>query len=304
MVCRAPRRVSIDVVGRPGGNREELVAPPICLGADRAGVSHGDRDLSGDWSRDSVCGVADLLRELARNPAIAGTDPTWLAEATRVYPALKSVLPGIPEPPPAPAEAIRLRLADALVNIVDAVSDNGPVFIGLDDVQHMDPASRDVLHLLTRRWSVSPVLLIGTWRSPGHHSETTPTALEWQNNIELRPLGDLHITEIVAGSELPQRPDAKILQQLAFLSQGNPYFAEMLLSDWQDHQNESLTAQSLAGERLDLRTRPVAIRFDLHLPDYLKGSPEPRALSWISSRLQVVRSLLAIWFNLSASIRR
>ncbi|UCG88875.1 MAG: AAA family ATPase, partial [Gemmatimonadota bacterium] len=61
--------------------------------------------------------VSDLTLQLARDPAVAGTDPQWLAEASRVTPGLRSVYTGVPEPQPTPAEAVRLRVAEALLRM-------------------------------------------------------------------------------------------------------------------------------------------------------------------------------------------
>jgi predicted ATPase len=95
--------------------------------------------------------ASELILTLSRDPAVSGTDPRWLAEASRVTPGLRAKYPGIPEPTPAPAEAIRLRVAEALARMLEAVSDGGPTLMVFDDVQQMDPASRDVCRVLLRR---------------------------------------------------------------------------------------------------------------------------------------------------------
>src|SRR5439155_338310 len=49
--------------------------------------------------------VSDLITALGRDPAAGGTDPLWLAEASRVCPGLRTIYPGIPPAPDAPTES-------------------------------------------------------------------------------------------------------------------------------------------------------------------------------------------------------
>src|SRR5437879_1502954 len=53
--------------------------------------------------------VSELITALGRDPAAGGTEPLWLAEASRVCPGLRTIYPGIPQPPDAPTESIRPR---------------------------------------------------------------------------------------------------------------------------------------------------------------------------------------------------
>src|SRR5438445_11456945 len=104
--------------------------------------------------------VSELITALGRDPAASGTDPLWLAEASRVCPGLRSIYPGIPPAPDAPAESIRLRVAEAVVRMMEAVADNGPVLLAFDDLQFVDPASREVLFLVTRRLERIPTFIL------------------------------------------------------------------------------------------------------------------------------------------------
>ncbi len=89
--------------------------------------------------------VAGLITELARESALGGTDPIWLAEASRVNPGLRSSYPGIPDPSDGPLESSRVRLAEAVFHMLVAVSDGDPMLVGFDDAQNIDPVSADVL---------------------------------------------------------------------------------------------------------------------------------------------------------------
>src|SRR5207253_1424136 len=94
--------------------------------------------------------VSELITALGRDPAASGTEPLWLAEASRVCPGLRAVYPGIPPAPDAPPDSIRLRVAEAVIRMMEAVADNGPVLLAFDDLQFVDPVSREVLFLITR----------------------------------------------------------------------------------------------------------------------------------------------------------
>src|SRR5439155_28224 len=86
--------------------------------------------------------VSELITALGRDPAASGTEPLWLAEASRVCPGLRAIYPGIPPAPDAPPDSIRLRVAEAVIRMMEAVADNGPVLLAFDDLQFVDPASR------------------------------------------------------------------------------------------------------------------------------------------------------------------
>lgn len=197
--------------------------------------------------------VSDLMLAIARDPAASGTDPHWLAEASRVSPGLRALYPGIPEAPQAPAESVRLRVAEALVRMIEAVAERRPVLAVFDDVQHMDPASRDVLFLFTRRLEQLHVVLLGTLRTDegdrGLSSETQAETLGWQERLELEPLGEAQLVELIQGlSREASAPDKSIRTTIASLAQGNPYHAEMLLADWRQHAGRSLAAAESAGD--------------------------------------------------------
>src|SRR3989441_8813220 len=89
--------------------------------------------------------VSELIAALGRDPSAGGTEPLWLAEASRVCPGLRTIYPGIPPAPDAPTDSIRLRVAEAVIRMMEAVADNGSVLLAFDDLQFLDPASREVL---------------------------------------------------------------------------------------------------------------------------------------------------------------
>lgn len=196
--------------------------------------------------------VADLILAMAMDPEAGGTDPGWLAEASRVCPALRNVYPGIPQPPEAPTDSIRLRVAEAVLRMMDAVTDGGPILLAFDDVQHMDPASREVLFLVTRRMERMPVLILATSQPDG--SEVSGLAdrphragLVWAHRIDVGPLEPKQAAQQVAGLWEKGQLDDRIQATIIRLAQGNPYLIELLVADWRQHEERSLVAAESSG---------------------------------------------------------
>lgn len=226
--------------------------------------------------------VAELIAGLTRDPAAGGTEPLWLAEASRVAPGLRAVYPGVPNAPDAPADAIRLRVAEAVVHMVAAVADNGPVLLAFDDLQFVDPASQDVLFLLTRALGgagVSALVLAGTRGGEGGGG------LAWGMTIALQPLAQPHALRLL-GVLAAEAEDTspQVRETIARLSQGNPYHIEMLLADWRAHHANSLVAAAGSGDATAVTWTP---------PDDLR-SAFARQYGGLSRDTQHVLQVLAV----------
>src|SRR5438876_6210359 len=195
--------------------------------------------------------VSELITGLARDPAASGTEPLWLAEASRVCPGLRTTYPGVPEAPAAPTDSIRLRVAEAVLRMIEAVADNGPVLLAFDDLQFLDPASQEVLFLVTRRpGSVLAFILAGA--RPGEVS-----GLPWTETVELHPLDRSQALTLIRDLSTDSKPpEAEIRDAIVRLSQGNPYHIEVLLTDWRMHQEHSLVAAESIGDGVTLSWAP------------------------------------------------
>jgi tetratricopeptide (TPR) repeat protein len=209
--------------------------------------------------------VSELFHALGRDPVVGGTDPRWLAEASRVTPGLQSAYPGIPEPPPAPAEAIRLRLAEALLRMIEVVADGGPILLAIDDLAYLDPASRDILHLLFRRLAPMPALVVASARTVEEHRITAAedgcdTGFHWDEVLDLNPLPAGPSRAVVQGLANATTPRAvfpdDVIRVVVELAQGNPYLIEMLVSDWRRDPALSLVAAHAGGDGSSAMWRP------------------------------------------------
>src|SRR5438034_4187028 len=190
--------------------------------------------------------VSELITALGRDPAAGGPDPVWLAEASRVCPGLRTIYPGIPPAPDAPTDSIRLRVAEAVTRMMEAVADNGPVLLAFDDLQFLDPASREVLFLITRRLERVPTLILAGARAGDAESrpeETGHGGLVWKETIHLQPLDRSQALNLIRDhSGDSEDVSSQIAETIVRLAQGNPYHLEMLLADWRTHRAQSLAA--------------------------------------------------------------
>ena len=145
------------------------------------------------------------------------------------------------EKPPDP-HAIAL----ALLDVLRALAERGPVIVALDDVQWLDSSSAGVLQIALRRLRNEPIGVLATLRSA--HDPAAALELERAfpeerlTRVSLGPLslGELHrLLEERLGLELT-RPELIRVQEA---SAGNPFFA-----------------LELGRELVRTNTRPVAGR--------------------------------------------
>jgi DNA-binding SARP family transcriptional activator/tetratricopeptide (TPR) repeat protein len=229
--------------------------------------------------------ISDLILALGKEPRAGGTDPLWLAEGSRVCPALRGVYPGVPQPPEAPTDSIRLRVAEAVVRMLEAVSDGAPMLIAFDDLQFMDPASREVLFLVTRRLErISTLILAGARTGATDVAEYGGAGLTWGGSLELAPLDRPQTVELLQHLSGEETINAQIRDTIVRLAGGNPYYVEMLLSDWRRHQAHSLVGAESEGARPVVTWSP---------PESLRAA-FAREYAGLSADAQHVLQLLAV----------
>jgi DNA-binding SARP family transcriptional activator/tetratricopeptide (TPR) repeat protein len=256
---------------RDGGLATCLISGPAGIGKSTLVMRFATALLARGWAacmancqemgrKIPFATVSDLTYKLARDPELGATDPQWLAEVSRVTPGLRALYTGIPEPHPTPADAVRIRVADALFSMLTAVADAGPILLVLDDIQYMDPASREVLHLLGQRLASTPTLVLGTIRCAGPVRSMigagASEVIDWHEEVRLLTMGVESTKEMIRGlSAVSEVPDA-VCDRMADLSQGNPYLTEMLLSDWRNNGNESLVSMESRGSTRSAQWHP------------------------------------------------
>ncbi|HEV7422519.1 MAG TPA: AAA family ATPase [Mycobacterium sp.] len=118
-------------------------------------------------------------------------------------------------------------VAAALASVLDALSQDTPVLLAIDDVQWLDPSSRAVVTYAARRFHGRVGMLVSERSDPDRG-----TALSWLRlsqpdditRIRLGPLslGGLHS---IISAKLGQPLSRPILVRIAEISGGNPFYA-------------------------------------------------------------------------------
>jgi DNA-binding SARP family transcriptional activator len=154
--------------------------------------------------------LAEALRPLLEeeNAPEDLLEDLWLAELARLLPELRLRYPGLPAPI-RDELTTRLRLFEAVAQLLDALARRVSLVLLLDDLHWMDEASLDLLRYLGHFWKDhgSRVLLLGTVRCD--QLELNPALLA--RLADLRR--DLPITE-VALQPLNQRETLQLVESI------------------------------------------------------------------------------------------
>ncbi|MBM7493558.1 DNA-binding SARP family transcriptional activator [Micromonospora luteifusca] len=266
--------------------------------------------LSGDPGAGKTALAEALTQRLAsegwttawgRSPEYEGAPAAW--PWTQVTDALAGPVgaagsAGAPEPagavepagsvdsPGDPAGA-RFRRQRAVVSLVSAVADRGPVLLVLDDLHRADGDTLDLLTaLLTGPQSTTgPVLVLGTYRATEISPELTATLAraarleptrEYLAGLPAPATGEL--ARAVVGAEL----DPATAQLIHHRSGGNPFFVRELAQLYAD-EGEAALAAVPPGVRDVIRHRlaqlPASTRTVLRQAAVLGRDLDPEVLS-------------------------
>ncbi len=216
--------------GESGAGKTRLIGEL----ATRA-VESGSLVLSGDCVElgEGELPYAPLiaaLRPLVRSdhPALAALDPSHRAD-------LATTVPGAGEPA-ADAPVAQVRVFEALLALLDLLSEKVPVLLVIEDVHWADSSTRGFLSFLARTLCRERVLVVASYRSDELHRRhpLRPLLAEvvrdrYARIVEL-PL--LEAGEMAEQLEdiLGHSPDPALTERLYARSDGNPLFAEELLA--------------------------------------------------------------------------
>lgn len=202
--------------------------------------------------------LGELVKQLASQRAIGGTDPEALSELTRITTEIARVFPGVPKPVDWSPEITPLRLADAFLKTVTAAAEDSPIVLVVDDIHAADNASTAILHVVARKLADARVLFILTGRTSELRLSGAPAALTSDGSIEgLRALeldvlpaeaAERVVRQFAAAADQADPPTDRILR----VSGGNPLALELLTREWAAHGPASLLRDVEA-----LNTQPV-----------------------------------------------
>ncbi|MGH7593821.1 MAG: ATP-binding protein, partial [Gemmatimonadales bacterium] len=206
--------------------------------------------------------IGGLVGHLLELPGASATPPEHLAELGRLVGKVRQRYPSLPPPAPSVGETARMLFTEAVMALVTAIADEHPVVLVVDDIHLADATSLAVLHLMLRRISDLPLLVVLT--SSSALQDETPDARRFVDSAESIALTQLHL------DPLPAREAAELLDALmrhsanpgptlrrAMLAgaRGNPMVLELLVCDWRRCGDDCL-ALSLGAMTTIARTPP------------------------------------------------
>ena len=214
--------------------------------------------------------IGALVTSLLDQPGAVATDPASLAEVARIVPRVRERFPNLPAPRPVEGEAVRLHFAEGTFALFDAIMEDQPLLLIVDDYPRADEASLSVLHMLLRR-SVSGSLMVVLAGRPPEPDEPAQAgrirkAVSYLplRKVELGPLTDGECEELMRAALRGARREPGAPERRAIIrsAAGNPMALELLTQDWLAHPDQAL-AMVLTSMRSDVpRTALEAVEYD------------------------------------------
>ena len=205
--------------------------------------------------------IGTLVEDLIDRPGASCTEPAALADLAQIVTRVGDRFPDLPKAPAMQGEATRIRLAESVERLLVSVAEEQPVVLVVDDLHHADDASIAVLHLLMRRLTGSPVMILAAARvadlaeMPSGRRLTEAGDRIRLQSLELGPLSGseseaLIDTLIPPGEALPS---GTARQAVLRAGAGFPMALELLVHDWRAHGDQCLALS------LDAMTEDVAV---------------------------------------------
>lgn len=180
----------------------------------------------------------DALRDFLALKSATETNETLGAlasELVKLLPELALLIPELKPTPSLDATAEKHRLFESLGRFVASQAASNPSLIVLEDLHWSDESSLELLHFFARRISALPIFLVGTYRSEeisprlSHHlAELDRERLV--EEIRLAPLSRDEVEQMIRASLKTENHSAYLLDELARLTEGNPFFIEEIVA--------------------------------------------------------------------------
>ena len=130
----------------------------------------------------------------------------------------------------------QLRLFEALLELLDCLSETQPVLLILEDMHWADRSTRTFVSFLARSLRQERLMVLLTYRTDELHRRhplrpllSELERLERARRIDLRPFDRSELTEALADI-LGDAPSPQLVQRLFARSEGNPLYSEELLA--------------------------------------------------------------------------
>jgi ATP/maltotriose-dependent transcriptional regulator MalT len=228
------------IAGEAGVGKSRLV-----LAATEMARARGMRVLEGGCADIGDGGVpygpiVEALRSLTRSldPAeletIIGTARPELA---RLVPSLS---PAVVVDARTQTESHQARLLDAVLGVLQRLSESAPVVFVIEDLHWADPATRETLAFLIRHLRTDRIVLLMTFRADELHRRhpLLPWLAELERGgrverLDLQRLDPGETADLLAAI-LGAPPNDDLAAQIHRRSDGNPFFVEELLGAGED----------------------------------------------------------------------
>lgn len=192
--------------------------------------------------------IGAALAGLLDRPGAAATSASSLADLARVIPEVRQRYTNLPPPLEIQGEAARIRFAEAALDLLQALMEEHPVLLVIDDFHLADEASLSVLHLLMRRIQDRPFGVLMTSRphlpEGSAHGARIRDGADYLGTVllELAPMPPEESEALLAailerGQARPTPSERRAILQAAG---GYPMALELLARDWAEHGQESL----------------------------------------------------------------
>ncbi len=225
------------LAGEPGIGKTRTLEEIAAHARDESGTVLWGRCFEGDWAPP----FGPFAEAIANYSRTADADQLradlsyGAAPLARLVPALRQVLPDIPEPAALQADEERFRLLDAVMQFLIALAARAPVLLVLDDLHWADKGTIAMLRHVARFAPQQRILVLGAYRDVDldrqHPLADALSALHRETTFDRIPLKGLASNEIgallaiVADQPVP----VELINAISSETDGNPFFIREVL---------------------------------------------------------------------------
>ena len=239
--------------GEPGVGKSRLIEDFLRWVTAKEGVVLRGRGYDGR-AAPPFGAVIEALHTSLDAPGLAGADPEWLAEVSRLLPELRQRFPGLPVASGGTSAADGWRLFEGIAQLLLVVAEESPLVISIDDLLWCDADSCSLLHFLVRRLAEARVLWCVTL-TVGEVERDAPAAglaralrvTRFTSHITLRALSENDVWQLIRelGRVASPIDGRRLAARVHEVTAGNPFYVIELLKTL--FAEELLTVDAATG---------------------------------------------------------
>ena len=207
--------------------------------------------------------------------------PTFLAEIAALVPAMGERGLALPPLSADLPEARQARLFLALVQLFDALAQDRPLAVMVDDIQWADDASLQFFHFYARQTATRPAVFMCAYRDEELDNTSALASLveslqrePHAHHLALKRLGPDDTIALLQRLDDPKLSSPDLAARLHLESDGNPFFLWSIMHALQENTGKGASENGIAPREFasDASGTPSA----LPLPDALRHSVRTR----------------------------